>query len=304
MSVKQYEAVLPLVLAHEGGYVNHPTDPGGPTNKGVTQRVYDAYRTTKGLKLRSVKSITAAETKDIYRDRYWNLAGCDGLPAGLDYAVFDYAVNSGVSKAIKDLQRALNSFAGNRVPTLAPMKIDGICGEDTIAAANIIAEVDEEGVINSYLDRRMKFLKSLKTWKTFGKGWKRRVEGNFDDVRDGDKGVRDFAILIARADIGTPIPRKELPAAIGSKPGEEAPAKALGSQVSILKTAQGVGAALAGAGVTGQVALEAAGTAKAHVNGTLLGQVALIVFVLAMVGGIGLVIYKFFADRAEKAGGV
>ena len=302
MSDKQYEAALPLVLAHEGGYVNHRKDPGGATNKGVTQAVYDAYRTTKGLKVRSVKSITAAEVKEIYNTRYWKLAGCDELPAGLDYCVFDYAVNSGVGKAVKDLQRAINSFASNRIPTLAPLKVDGIAGEDTATAAKMIADVDEEGIINSLCDRRMKFLKSLKTWGDFGKGWTRRIEGDYIDVREGDKGVRDFAIMIARNDIGTPIPKKELPAAIGTKEGEAAPAKALGSQVSILKTARGAGAALAGAGVTGQVALEAAQTAKTHIDGTLIGQLALVVFVLLALGGVGLVLYKFFEDRAEKAG--
>lgn len=302
MSVKQYEAVLPLVLAHEGGYVNHPKDPGGATNKGVTQAVYDAYRTTKGLKLRSVKLITLAETKDIYEQRYWKLAGCDDLPAGIDYAVFDYAVNSGVGKAVKDLQRTINSFSGNRLPALSPLKIDGIAGEDTSTAAQLCADLDEEGFINSLCDRRMKFLKSLKTWKTFGTGWTRRVEGESIEVLESDKGVRDFAIMIARSDIGTKIPKKELPAAIGTKPDEQAPAKGFGSQVSILKTAQGAGAALAAAGVTGQTALAAADTAKAHVNGTLLGQVALVVFILLMLAGVGLVVHKFFVDRAEKAG--
>ncbi len=302
MSAKQYEAVLPLVLAHEGGYVNHPADPGGATNKGVTQKVYDAYRTTKGEKVRSVRSITMPEVTDIYRNRYWNLAHCDHLPAGIDYAVFDYGVNSGVSKAIKDLQRTINSFAGNRLPTLAPLKVDGIAGEDTTDACKMVADHDEEGFIESYCTRRLAFLKSLKTWKTFGKGWARRVEGDKPGVQDADKGVIDYAIRIARADIGTPIPKKDLPAAIGSKPNEQAPAKGFGSQVSVLKTLQGAGTALAGAGVTGQVALEAAETAKTKIDGTIIGQIALVVFVLAMLLGFGLVLFKFFKDRAEKQG--
>ena len=302
MSAKQYEAVLPLVLAHEGGYVNNPKDPGGPTNKGVTQAVYDAYRTTKGLKVRSVRSITMPETSEIYNQRYWKLAGCDDLPAGCDYAVFDYAVNSGVGKAIKDLQRTINSFTGNRISTLAPLKIDGIAGEDTSTAAKQCADLDEEGFINSFCDRRLAFMRSLKTWKTFGVGWTRRIEGDKPGVQDGDKGVRDFAVLIARRDIGVPIPKKELPAAIGTKVGEAVPAKAFGSQVSILKTAQGAGAALAAAGVTGQTALSAAGTAKSHINATLLGQLALVAFALLMLAGVGLVLYKFFEDRREKAG--
>lgn len=302
MSQKQFKVVLPLVLAHEGGYVNHPKDPGGATNKGVTQAVYDAYRTTIGQKPRSVKSITNAEVSDIYENRYWKLAGCDALPAGLDYATFDYAVNSGVGKAVKDLQRTINAFASNRVTILAPLKVDGIAGDDTAAAAKACADVDEEGLIESYCARRLAFLKTLKTWKTFGKGWARRVEGDKPGVQDGDKGVLDYAIRIAREDVGTPIPKKELPAAIGTKVDEAAPAKGFGSQVSVLKTAQGIGAALAGAGVTGQVALEAADTAKSKIDATLFGQAALIVFVLLMLAGVGLVLYKFFQDRKEKAG--
>lgn len=302
MSDKQFAAVLPLVLAHEGGFVNHPKDPGGATMKGVTQAVYDAYRTTKKLPLRSVKSITKVELNDIYRERYWNLAGCDHLPAGVDYATFDFSVNSGVGKAVKDLQRTVNAFAPNRIPTLTPLKVDGIAGEDTFEAVRMCAELDEEAFINSYVDRRMSFLKSLKTWKTFGKGWTRRVEGETLEIVEGDKGVRDFAIFFARADVGTKVPVKSLPAPIGAKAGEEAPAKGFGSQVSILKTAQGIGAALAGAGVTGQVALEAADTAKSKIDGTIMGQIALVLFVLLALAGVGLVVYKFFEDRREKAG--
>ena len=301
MPQANFAKVLPLVLAHEGGYVNHPADPGGATNKGVTQAVYDAYRVSTGQKTRSVKSITAAEVSDIYQSRYWNLADCGQLPAGVDYAVFDYSVNSGVGKAIKDLQRTVNGFV-NRVEALVPLKVDGINGQDTAAAVAKCCYIDEEGFINSYCDRRMSFLKSLKTWKTFGKGWQRRVDGDRPGVDEADKGVRDYAVLMARSDLAFPIPKKELPSAIGTKAGEAVPAKGFGSQVSVLKTAQGVGAALAGAGVTGQTVLSAAETTKAHVNGTLLGQIALIVFVLLMIGGVGLVLFKFFEDRKEKTG--
>lgn len=302
MSKKQFDAVLPLVLAHEGGFVNHPKDPGGATNKGVTQAVYDAYRATKGLKPRSVKSLTKAETSEIYETRYWRLAGCDDLPAGIDYAVFDYSINSGVGKAIKDLQRTINTFASNRISVLKPLKVDGIAGADTATAAKQCADVDAEGLIMSYCDRRMKFLKTLKTWGTFGVGWTRRVEGDHLEVVEGDKGVRDFAVMIARKEVGATIPKKELPAPIGTKLNEVAPAKALGSQVSVLKTVQGAGAALAAAGVTGQTALEAADTAKSKIDATLIGQVALVLFVLLSLAGVGLVLYKFFVDRAEKAG--
>lgn len=302
MAETNYKKALPLVLAHEGGYVNHPKDPGGATNKGVTQAVYDAYRIGKGLKKRSVRSIQTAEVQEIYEQRYWDLSKCDELPAGVDYAVFDYAVNSGVGKSAKDLQRTVNAFGAVHVKGLTPLKVDGIVGDDTIAAVEKCVDRNEEGFINAFCDRRMKFLKSLKTWGTFGKGWKRRVEGDYDEVREGDKGVRDYAILMARGDLKFPIPKGQLPQAIGAKEGEEVPAKGFGSQVSVWKTAQGIGATLAGAGVTGQTVLAAAETTKEHANGTLLGQAALIVFVLLMIAGIGLVLHKFFKDRAEKQG--
>lgn len=300
MADTNFKKSLPLVLAHEGGYVNHPKDPGGATNKGITQAVYDAHRKGLGLPKRSVRNITAPDVQAIYENRYWDLSKCDDLPAGVDYAVFDYSVNSGVGKAAKDLQRTVNGFDG--IKGLTPLKVDGVVGEDTLAAVELCVAKDEEAFINAYCDRRMKFLRSLKTWGTFGKGWKRRVEGESEEVIEGDKGVRDYAILMARGDLKFPIKKADLPAAIGAKQGEQVPAKGFGSQVSIWKTAQGIGATLAGAGVTGQAVLEAGETAKTHANGTLLGQIALIVFILAMIGGVGLLLFKFFQDRAEKAG--
>lgn len=300
MASSNFKRALQLVLAHEGGFVDHPKDPGGATNKGVTQGVYDTYRKSMKLALRSVKSITAAEVEDIYRNQYWAKVDGDALPAGLDYAVFDYAVNSGVGKAIKDLQRTLNGMA-NMIPDFTKLRVDGVSGQSTVAACIAAADADEEGTITSLCDRRIAFMKSLKTWKTFGKGWNRRVMGDEDGVQEGDKGVIDYAVMMARNDLAYPIPKKALPAAIGAKAEEVAPAKAIVASQSILKTAQGAGAALAGAGVTGQVALQAAETAKTHIDATLIGQIALIVFVLLMIGGVGLVLYKFFEDRKEKS---
>ena len=99
-----FDKSLALVLVHEGGYVNHPKDPGGATNRGVTQAVYDAYRKTRGKAGQSVKFITDEEVNAIYKFQYWDRVQGDLLPAGLDYAVFDFAVNSGVGRASKYLQ--------------------------------------------------------------------------------------------------------------------------------------------------------------------------------------------------------
>lgn len=154
------EAALRQVLVHEGGYVNHPADPGGATNQGVTQRVYDAYRTRKGLKPQSVRGISPDEVATIYKRQYWDAVKGDDLPAGLDYAVFDYAVNSGPKQAILDLQRVLGVTA------------DGIIGNVTLAA---ISDADAFAVIDDLCARRMAFLRRLKHWPTFGRGWSHRV---------------------------------------------------------------------------------------------------------------------------------
>ena len=92
-------------LKEEGGFSNHPKDPGGATMRGVTQRVYDAYRINKGEYKQSVGRISDFEVRDIFKRQYWDAVKADELPAGVDYAVFDFAINSGPSRAVKELQR-------------------------------------------------------------------------------------------------------------------------------------------------------------------------------------------------------
>lgn len=153
-------ACLYVIARHEGGYVNHPKDPGGATNKGITQRVYDGFRTMKGLNQRPVKQISDAEVESIYRNQYWDAVRGDNLPDGIDLAVFDYAVNSGVSRAAKALQSALG------------VKADGHIGMVTLAT---VQAANAPQIIKAVCDGRLAFLKRLKTWDTFGKGWNRRV---------------------------------------------------------------------------------------------------------------------------------
>jgi len=159
----EFDRALAKVLVHEGGYVNHPKDPGGETNRGVTRRVYDEYRRTLKLPVQSVKYITNAEVQSIYRMRYWALIKGDSLPPGISYVVFDGAVNSGVSQSAKWLQRALG------------IKADGVIGPGTLDALRGVNDHDD--LIAKIIARRMAFLKALKTWKTFGKGWTSRVNG-------------------------------------------------------------------------------------------------------------------------------
>lgn len=159
-----FQRSLELVLQHEGGFVNHPQDPGGATNKGVTQVVYDDFRMGRKLPKRSVREITSEEVQEIYRLRYWNLIKGDDLPKGLDYCIFDFAVNSGTGRAAQFLQRAVDATP------------DGKIGPMTLAA---LEKHCVEYIIERVCNDRLAFLKGLRIFSTFGRGWTRRVE----DVR-------------------------------------------------------------------------------------------------------------------------
>lgn len=165
MAVSREKESLSRVLAHEGGYSNNKKDPGGPTMKGVTQRVYDAYRRGKGLAVRSVKSLTTDELNDIYDKQYWDAVKGDLLPDGVDYVVFDGGVNSGPGRSIMWLQQALRPVYTGR--------IDGVMGMGTITALKSINNND--ALIDRICDARMNFLRHLGTFPTFGKGWTARV---------------------------------------------------------------------------------------------------------------------------------
>lgn len=205
MVATNFEKSLKRVLTYEGGFSNHPEDPGGKTMKGVIQRVYNGYRKRKGLTERSVQYISDAELHDIYRTQYWDQIRGDDLPHGVDFVVFDGAVNSGPAQSTKWLQRALD------------IKADGNIGEATVAAAQ---SAHRATLVNSICDRRMAFLKSLKTWGTFGTGWSRRVA----DVR---KWGLAFAKL--KTPEPTPQPMPEEPTGKAERePVDESPTKSKG----------------------------------------------------------------------------
>lgn len=162
MARETYNDAIKNLLVHEGGKVNHPKDPGGRTNMGITQRVYDGWRRNRKLSTKSVYEISIDEVRAIYKANYADKIQYDRLPPGVDYFVFDGAVNSGPSQSIKWLQRGLGT-----------VKVDGILGEATLSAVATHPNHDE--LIAAMAARRFGFLKALKTWKTFGKGWTRRV---------------------------------------------------------------------------------------------------------------------------------
>jgi lysozyme family protein len=155
-----YPRSLTEVLKHEGGYVNDPLDPGGATNKGITQAIYDDWRADEGLVKRSVKYINDYEVGKIYKNQYWDACHCDGLPSGVDYAVFDFAVNSGVKRAIRYLQQVVS------------VSQDGQVGPMTIQAINTIGARE---VVTALCAARLKFLQLLPTFPRFGNGWTQRI---------------------------------------------------------------------------------------------------------------------------------
>lgn len=155
----RFARCMPLILKHEGGYSDHPSDPGGATNMGITRATLEAWRGLPVSKA-DVMALQRAEAEAIYRAKYWNAVKGDDLPAGVDYCVFDYAVNSGPGRAIKALQRAVGEAQ------------DGVIGPRTMAA---VKAADPMLVINSICNSRLAFLQGLATWPTFGGGWGRRV---------------------------------------------------------------------------------------------------------------------------------
>jgi len=159
-----FARALASVLRHEGGYSNHPKDRGGPTNKGITLAAFKA-NVKPDATIADLKKITDAQVSATYREAYWNLIKGDDLPGGVDYAVFDFAVNSGPSRAAKFLQR------------LVHVEEDGWIGPQTLAAVRV---TDAIPLIKQLCDDRLDWLQTLDNWDTFGKGWATRVS----DVRD------------------------------------------------------------------------------------------------------------------------
>lgn len=173
----RFDACITPLLVHEGGYVNHPDDPGGCTNMGITIETLRRWRRSTKVTCEDVRTLTEKEARAIYFAHYWNAARCDAMPAGIDYAVFDFTVNSGRKRAIQILQRILR------------VEADGAVGPITLKA--LWAHQDHVSLIDDYCDTRLTYLKVLKNWPTFSRGWARRVSE-----------VRNTAILMSRDETG------------------------------------------------------------------------------------------------------
>ena len=155
---QNFEKCMEMPLAHEGGYVNHPSDPGGMTNLGVTKRTYDEFHGTY-IDEEGMRNLTVEDVTPIYRRNYWERCRCQDLPDGVDWAVFDWAVNSGTGRAAKALQRAVGTLE------------DGAIGPQTLMC---VGNEKPEEIINRIAIHRDSFYRELSTFDTFGRGWLRR----------------------------------------------------------------------------------------------------------------------------------
>jgi len=156
----RFAACLPVILHHEGGWADHPKDPGGATMKGVTLATYSKYLGRPAGK-DELRNISDADLQQIYHSLYWDRASCARLPVGVDLCVFDMAVNAGPGRAVKLLQETVGSAA------------DGAIGPETLAA---VAKQNPLHLIRQYSEARRVFYKSLGAYVTFGRGWLRRTD--------------------------------------------------------------------------------------------------------------------------------
>ena len=166
-----FDKCLAMVLKHEGGFVDHPKDPGGATNMGVTLGTYEQWM-GRSVTIAEMKALTADDVAPIYRKNYWDRVRGDDLPSGVDWSVFDWAVNSGPSRSAKALQK------------IVMVTRDGAIGPKTLYA---VANQEPDKIIDAMHTARQRFYERLSTFDTFGRGWSRR-----------NTETREAALLMAR----------------------------------------------------------------------------------------------------------
>ncbi len=149
-----FDQAFERLIGHEGGYVNHPADPGGETKFGITKRTYPGE---------NIAALTLARAKEIYRRDFWGAAGCDAVADGAKFDLFDMAVNSGVRRAVLTLQEAVGEAQ------------DGQLGPRTLQAAQ---SMPAARLVARFNGARLRFMADLPTWPAFGKGWARRIAAN------------------------------------------------------------------------------------------------------------------------------
>jgi len=158
--MRNFKKCLEIILHHEGGYVNHPKDPGGETNLGVTKRVYEDFGGTKDM-----KDLTVEDVEPIYKKNYWDRVKGDQLPEGLDLCVFDFGINAGTGRAAKYLQQMIGTTPDGGIGPMTLAKLDEFIEEHGLTET-----------VRLYQDERQSYYEQLSTFDTFGKGWTRRVQ--------------------------------------------------------------------------------------------------------------------------------
>ena len=197
-----FERCLAITLAHEGGWADDPHDRGGATMKGITIGTYAQFKGRKVTK-DELRNISDADLRTIYRRNYWDKVRGDDLPTGLDLVAFDGAVNSGPSRGARWLQHGVGALP------------DGKIGPETVRAATV---TNAAQAIGRACDARLSFLRSLKTWATFGKGWSSRVE----DIRAKAIGMARHVSETAET-LTRPAPHVNAPPVAPSVPPAPAP---------------------------------------------------------------------------------
>jgi lysozyme family protein len=156
---ENFDAALKAILKHEGGFVNHPKDPGGMTNLGVTKKVWEEW-VGKTVDEKAMRALTPEVVGPMYKKKYWDAVKADDLPDGLDYLMFDFAINAGPGRAIKIMQKAIGTTP------------DGAIGPKTMQS---LKTADQGELVAKFSEEKEAFYRSLPTFGTFGKGWLRRV---------------------------------------------------------------------------------------------------------------------------------
>jgi lysozyme family protein len=156
---ENYSEALKAILKHEGGFVNHPRDPGGMTNLGVTKKVWEEW-VKHPVDEKAMRALTPELVSPMYKKKYWDAVKGDELPDGLDYLMFDFAINAGPGRAIKTMQKAIGTTP------------DGAIGPKTMQS---LKEMNPAQLIEKFSTEKESFYRSLPTFQTFGKGWLRRV---------------------------------------------------------------------------------------------------------------------------------
>lgn len=153
-----FNTAFSILIGHEGGYVNDPADPGGETKFGISKRAYPDV---------DIANLTIEQAQAIYKKDYWDAIEADKLPDEVRFSIFDAAVNSGVTQAIKWLQQTVK------------VRDDGVIGPVTLNAAIYTNPYEINGVYNGI---RLRFMTSLPTFSNFGRGWSKRIATNLINV--------------------------------------------------------------------------------------------------------------------------